>query len=433
MLNKIREKSFWLIDKIFNSNQITKNINEIKLINNSSMSENINQIYQINLTNILKHASNKSEFYKDLDFSSLKNFPVINKTIINKDHSKFLTSNSDNLFKTTTSGSTGTPLIIYQDKVKRDRHKADNIYFNEFSGLKIGSKLYYFRVWNKKNSKNFLTKWFQNIEMVDISLMTTESLDKLLNIMINDTSEKSILSFASSLDVLKNHCYNMKVDLTHLQLKCIISMSEALATDTRKFLEENIMCNVVSRYSNMENGFIAQQKVDSSDYLINQASFLVETLELDSDTPVMDNKMGRIVVTDLFNYGMPIIRYDTGDIGIKGVDENDKPILKSIEGRRIDFITNTNGELLSPHIITNSMWFFAEELNQFQFIQKTSKEYTLKLNMKKLDNKIHINKIQDKLIPFLGKDAILEIEYVNEIPLLDSGKRKKVVNLMTKK
>lgn len=430
MLNKLRKKYFWFLDRLFNNNTILENLNEIKLINDSFVSGGADKRIQKNMASILKHAVLNSNFYKNIDYNHLNNFPIINKTIINKNHSDFLTVETDELFKTTTSGSTGTPLIIYQDKVKRNRHSADMIYFNELAGFIFGTKLYYFRVWNKKNSKNLLNNFLQNLEMIDISTMSTNVLDGLLEKMINDSRDKSILSFASSLDVLKNHCFDKNVNLSELKLKCIISMSEELSSDTREFLEKELQCNVVSRYSNMENGFIAQQKNNSPHYKINRASFHVEILKMDVDEPVENNAMGRIVVTDLFNYGMPIIRYDTGDIGVKSIDEKNHPILKSIEGRRVDFISNTKGELLSPHTITNSMWFFADEINQFQFIQNDSKRYTLKLNMKKKEATISQSEILNIFIPYLGKDAIIEIDYVDEIPLLSSGKRKKVVNEM---
>src|SRR5690606_23498111 len=104
--------------------------------------EYADKMIQINLSNILKHAAQNADFYKSIDYKDLNNFPVINKTVINENSSLFLTSDSNKLFKTTTSGSTGTPLIIYQDTIKRARHSADMIYFNEMAGYVLGSKLY---------------------------------------------------------------------------------------------------------------------------------------------------------------------------------------------------------------------------------------------------------------------------------------------------
>jgi phenylacetate-CoA ligase len=126
---------------------------------------------------------------------------------------------------------------------------------------------------------------------------------------------------------------------------------------------------------------------------------------------------------------MPLIRYDTGDLA--RISQKAKcslltPVFTKIEGRRVDFIYNTNNNLLSPHVITNTMWKFTEVV-QFQFIQNTEKEYHFKLNCvlnKLADENLLISEIKK----YVGNDAIISIEYVDEIPLLSSGKRKKIIN-----
>lgn len=109
---------------------------------------------------------------------------------------------------------------------------------------------------------------------------------------------------------------------------------------------------------------------------------------------------------------------------------NGSVILKSIEGRKIDFIYDVNGNVLSPHVITNTMWFFANEVNQFQFIQHDLNNYEIKINLKKSDTVFLAEKLNKHLKTYLGDDANIKQTFVDEIPVLSSGKRKKVVNLM---
>ena len=212
-----------------------------------------------------------------------------------------------------------------------------------------------------------------------------------------------------------------------------MTMSEPITDYAKQLLEDYFSCPVVSRYSNMENGFIAQQEPGEFIYKINHASFYVEILDINDDKVLVEGKLGRIVITDLFNYAMPLIRYDTGDLGIlkNEIDINNKsngPYLLNIEGRKVDFITNTKGQILSPHSITNTMWKFSDVL-QFQFIQIETKKYIIKINIdaERYDKEEIL--IAD-LKKYLGNDALIEVEIVHEIPLLASGKRKKIVNLM---
>ena len=66
-------------------------------------------------------------------------------------------------FEVSTSGSTGTPFKVLQDKNKKDRNVADTIYFGEKSGYELGHKLFYLRAWSSLIKKNSVTVFFQNI------------------------------------------------------------------------------------------------------------------------------------------------------------------------------------------------------------------------------------------------------------------------------
>jgi phenylacetate-CoA ligase len=179
----------------------------------------------------------------------------------------------------------------------------------------------------------------------------------------------------------------------------------------------------------MENGFIAQQCIEeNNEYHINTASFHIELLAMDEDNPAQPGEMGRVVITDLFNYAMPLIRYDTGDIATMQTDSScslKTPVFKSIEGRRMDFIYSSAGHLLSPGVITNTMWKYP--VRQFQFIQQSEKEYCMKLNPNK-QGRPDEKKLLSELKNYLGQDAVISFDYVDEIPVLASGKRKKIVN-----
>ena len=381
------------------------------------------------LLNILNHALNTVPFYKDLDrVPDIQSFPIVNKNIINENRDLFLSSSFDinKLSKTTTSGSTGTPFTVFKDKRKLARHKAENIFFTELCGSDIGEVLYYLRVWNNVNKKSRIEQFLMNIKPVEISNLSEDTIENLLKKISIEKGQKSMLGFGSSLEeiarYIKRRYPNEK--MVGNSLNAIQVMSETISDDAINTLEQYFKCKVLSRYSNMENGFIAHQVPNKgASYQINHGSFLVEILKLHEDKPVNENEIGRIVVTDFFNYGMPLIRYDTGDLASFEMKGDQGMVLNNIEGRVVDSIYNTKGELLSPHSITNLMWNYAD-IRQFQFIQKGKKVYKILLNAEEPYHKVE-DMIAD-IKKYLGSDAEVIIEYVHEIPLLLSGKRKKV-------
>ena len=436
ILNYLRKYSFWMIDSL-KGGTIYNHYKDIKhQYNNYHLKESVLKRTK-NLNNLLRHATNTVEFYKNIDdVYGLSSFPIINKNIIKENIKDFISIEYQNkkLYSTTTSGSTGTPFTVYRDLNKIKRHQAENIYFSELAGYNLGSKLYYLRVWNEVNKKSYLTKLFQNIEMIEISNLSDFSINNFLDKLHEDKEIKSMLSFASSLEVIARHIEKQKTS-SHKKsnMSCIIAMSEPITDHAKRVIENYFACPVISRYSNMENGFIAQQEPHGSIFKINHASFYIEILDLNEDKVIENGKLGRIVITDLFNYAMPLIRYDTGDLGILKIETDNKdksngPYLLNIEGRIVDFITNTKGQILSPHSITNTMWKFSEIL-QFQFIQIETKKYIIKINIDAERYDMEEILIAD-LKKYLGDDASIELVIVHEIPMLASGKRKKIVNLV---
>jgi len=167
---------------------------------------------------------------------------------------------------------------------------------------------------------------------------------------------------------------------------------------------------------------------ENNEFHLNTASYVFEILKLGKDEPIEDGELGRIVVTDLYNYGMPIIRYDTGDLGIKKSSSNcsfNTPVFTSVEGRRMDMIFDTKGEIISSFTITNNLWRYPE-IVQYQFIQTGEKEYEFILNLE--EEFPREQELIEEFKEYLGLDAIIKVSYVDGIPLLNSGKRKKVIN-----
>jgi phenylacetate-CoA ligase len=384
------------------------------------------------LRDILRHAAATTDFYAPFrDHASLADFPVVDKGLIKERKEAFLAAPREKgLFATTTSGSTGTPFTVYQDRDKRARHQADTLYYCDRAGYAPGTRLHYLRVWNSLNRKSPFSKFMQNMVTHEIGSLGEEALGALCGALRADRTPSSILAFASTYEALCRYLEKHPEALRGVRARSVMAMSEALPEACKAKLREAFSCPVVCRYSNMENGFLAQQcREENNEYHLNWASYHIELLALDGDRPVPPGTMGRIVVTDLFNRAMPLIRYDTGDTGI--LAETSRcgrpwPILEKVEGRRVDFLYDTQGRLKSPHIITNTMWSYPE-VTQFQFVQEDAGRYTMRLNCPgrffgrdaELRRDLHAH---------LGADASIKVELVDEIPLLASGKRKKILN-----
>lgn len=424
-LQPLRKYSFWIFDSLKGS-PIRKHFYEVRSVIQSPKSSDS----EINLSKILSHSIQTTKFYKSLSpASKLEDFPVINKAIIRESFDSFLSDKFDvsELIPVVTSGSTGTPFKTYHDKNKKLRNNADTIFFASRAGFTVGDRLIYMKIFARQKMASPFHYWMQNIVPVDVIKLNDAQIAELIGQMEKSGSSFGFLGYSSALELVckyleKNRTVKVKADV-----KSIISMSESLNEYTKETTKKYFGISAVSRYSNLENGILAQQEPDGSGrYLLNTASYVVEILKMDSDETAEPGKPGRIVVTDLFNYGMPMIRYDTGDIGTFSKEsDNGNKYLSSIEGRKLDLLYDTSGNLVSSYIVYKNMWQYTE-IAQYQLIQEGEKEYTFKINAEGAFTKEA--RLVDEFREYLGKDAVFTVEYVSEIPLLDSGKRRKIVN-----
>lgn len=382
------------------------------------------------LAKLLEHTVTTVPFYGSLKEGLPANFPIVDKSIIRESSDTFLSSQftGSELIESITSGSTGTPFRIFQDKNKKLRNYADTIYFAQLAGYKIGHRLIYLKIWVREKMKSNLNYRLQNIVPVDVIRFSDDEISRLINRMERDRSTFGLLGYASALELICRYLERTGHGPVRANVKSIIAISETLEEHTRTRLERYFGVPPVSRYSNLENGIIAQELPGRPGrYLVNSASYHVEVLKMDSDDPAAEGEMGRIVVTDLFNYAMPMIRYDTGDVGSMVRDEKEpwKRYLTNVEGRKLDLLYDTSGNLVSSYIVYKNMWQYTE-IEQYQLIQENRSVYTFRINCRKPFTR------EDQLISefkrYLGADADFRIEYVSEIPLLASGKRKKIVN-----
>lgn len=384
---------------------------------------NSNQNQQIR--EILEYASTHCEAYKGLPPEDLSTWPVMNKLRMMEDGVLSHEFKREKLHRMMTSGSTGVPFECFQNSRKRKQLLAENLVMSGMVGYQVGNPLIYARIWGRMNKRPWWVHWAQNVFPLDISMQNHSTMEKLIR-QANAT-HSSLLGYASFYDAFVQ--YLRDHDLYTNPFQSAISISETLGPSTQEEFRKRTGTHLYARYSNMENGIIAQQIPGSGHaYVINTASYFIEILDFEKDEPVSMGQKGRIILTDLYNRAMPFIRYDTGDVGaIQYWERSNQLVFTQIEGRRIDQIFNSSGEMISPHTITIMMWEFPQ-IKQYQLIQESYTDFTIKLNAD--PTQLNINLFLQTLKEIIGKETNVSYEWVNEIPFLASGKRKKFVNNM---
>lgn len=431
-MKNIRYYAFWFFDFLKGS-PIRKHYKEIKTVFYDK--EEAEELKERLLFNILSYAVNNTEFYKKYDPNVLKDFPVIDKsdiiTHMEEMFSKEYSDKKQQLKTMATSGSSGTPFKIYQDSNKVLRNKADVIFFYMIGNYNVGDRMYYLRVWTEMNRKSKATLIKENFRMLDSSNLDTIGTNNFIKTIAADKSEKVILAYASSMMALLN---NFKKGVTiDWHIKSIFTGAEELPIQVKREVQAVFKCPVMSRYSNQENGMLAQQPLSGEDYFeMNAGSYFFEFLKLDSNEPAMAMEEARIVITDLFNRAVPMIRYDTGDVGIYNYIQDKsgrkKKVLDKIIGRKNDYLYSNQQERLSPYTVINLMWAYTE-IKQFQLVQEDFNKVTLKLVYRDGNRNLDLEKhLEKELLQIFGAETKLLVQNLENIPIEKTGKRKYIIS-----
>lgn len=404
-------------------------LKKLKEVNKREIVEGVTEDYrERRVQALLEYAKCHSPYYRENpQWKTLSDFPVLTKGDFIENYDKILVDNSGeqgNLYRLSTSGSTGTPFTVLCDGDKMNRVNMNFISCMELNGFRMGMKRGEFRAWIKgKNTISMWKSFKNNLIMVDISNMGEEALEKICR----DIEKKKIqvlVSYSSALVALSQYLKKTERDISKWKVEMIFSMGEALPDGTYDLLKEIFGFSPVRSYGNNENGFIAIQLDEEKEYTIDLYNFYTEILKMDSDEPAEPGELGRIVVTDYYNKTFPMIRYDTGDTGKMRIYKDEKGRVHGkfleIYGRRGSLMYNCQGEPLSIHVFMNILLNFEGVVYQAKCIQWEKKKYELLINADR--EKLKIEEVLAAYRKYLGEEAQIQVTYVEEIPVQSSGK-----------
>ena len=358
--------------------------------------------------------------------AALCDFPVLNKSILRSERDRLTSNlaNQDELIRVTTSGSSGEPFEWFHDAGKRRRKLADLLYFNTVAGYRLGMKHALIRA----TSKGKLIQWAQNQVWVDPT-QCDEPFKAGLREQLLNNSIRVVIGYPSVMADVAEYCKRKGDSSSDFPLSLYVVTSEIVTEDQRDLIREVFDCTIVSRYATEEFGILAQSDERCQEFAINTGSVIVEILKLDSDLPAQAGEVGRVVVTDLYQQAMPLIRYDIGDLAVANEDScPDLGVshLHSLEGKTAHMITNQDGKSVAPLSILVAFKDF-EGVQEFQFAQLGHGRYQLRVCP---EDAVIQAKVSSRLENILGVGAEIEIKAMPFIPKQISGKRPVVVNEM---
>jgi len=242
-----------------------------------------------------------------------------------------------------------------------------------------------------------------------------------------------VRGYASSVYLMAKFMLEEKID--YIRPRAVITSAETLFDPMRRTIEEAFGCPVFDYYGSREVGAIAGECEEHNGYHITAENVVLEFVK--EGEHVTAGERGLILVTSLRNFGMPFIRYKIGDVGIPS-DENCNcgrglPLMSSIEGRMSDFMAVYDPNLgrvvpVGPVYPIMLYALMSIPLKNVRIIQESLKKVIVKAVKDKGYSPKHTDLIISNLQRFLGTDITVEIDFVDSLPPMPSGKRSAFVS-----
>ncbi|HAR63207.1 MAG: hypothetical protein DKM50_08375 [Candidatus Margulisiibacteriota bacterium] len=410
-----------------------KNLHQNQLIHHSERSTI--ERFQLDKLKKLLYVAQKAPYYnvfiknlkkpiENITITDLKKFPILTKEIIRSEGRNMLTNNQKKLIPITTSGSTGTPLLFYQDTDYQKHVWSTNMIINEMCGWYYGARLA--RIWGcmPKTSKLLLNckDYIQNTRFYNIAELSEKKIEAY-HLDMSKFKPEIISSYTSSIYLIAKYLEARKIKPNYPKI-AISTSCETLYPHMRRTIEGVFGVKIFDRYGSREVNGIASECEAHSGLHIFVENVVVECLDPITGEEVID-KPGEIIVTDLNNYGMPFIRYRVGDVGIATKQicscGRNSLMFKQIMGRDTDFLTLKNGSVYDVDHFTHK-FFDIQGVKEFQFCQDTIETFTISIVTDNSNNQQIIDKVKKEISDVLGHGSSLDVKVVDSIPKPANGK-----------
>lgn len=307
------------------------------------------------LSKVLDHCFENVPFYKTCykrrnikrtdiqSLADLQKLPVIHKRDVFQFHDQFKAARFKryNPKKLHTSGTTGSPLIIYWDQQSNIMELLCQWRHFSWFGYHLGDP--FLDIGNFKGHLNKPVEWNWQCR----GLLTS----------IRFWNENNIREFAYTLSKYKIkfwrgnpsalyelcECFS-KANIQDVKPDFIITIGETLLPFQKEFIEKWANCPVRINYGLLEHTALICQCPEEQNHIAWEYG-IVEIVK-DDGTPAKPGEEGRVVSTGLHNKAFPLLRYDTGDFAVRSEKAcpcgRTMPILKNMTGRLYDHVLDAN-------------------------------------------------------------------------------------------
>jgi phenylacetate-CoA ligase len=326
-----------------------------------------------------------------------------------------------------TGGSSGKPLRFAMDRRRYFSRVAATYRHDRWAGWDFGRRTAV--IWGHPQAFRHRPTWRQRLRhrlfdtqiALDSSSLTAESMAGFVT-ALRAYRPTVLIGYANSVYLFARFLQARGLDLP--APRSIITSAEVLGPERRRVIEDCFGCPVFDRYGSRETSVIASE-CEAHEGLHICAEHLVVEVER-GGKPAGPGEHGRILITDLSNLALPMIRYRNEDLGVpldgpcacgRGL-----PRMAMAAGRETDFLVTPAGQLVSGVTLATYLTANAPGIQQAQLLQERPEEFTVRLVAGSAYGPETEDFFRRQIPKFVGAEMAWRLELVDRIEPLPSGK-----------
>lgn len=303
------------------------------------------------LRKIVSHARENIPYYQEkipLEINRLadiRNIPLLDKDELRNHSKEFMWNKGLHQRLKTSGGSTGAPISLLKDSSGMSQEMAATWRGYNWAGVNIGDRQA--RFWGlprgtREKWRSRLIDFVCNRIRITAFNYDRESFEKAHQKLIRFKPDY----FYGYVSIIREFAQFLEDAGKSLPVKTVITTSEVLSDTDRELISRVFQAKVFDEYGCGEVGTIAHECELGGRHL-NSENVLIEIIN-EKGEPVEEGTPGEIVVTDLTNFSMPLLRYRIKDWA--SISRGDclcgrsLPILQKIHGRQYDSLENSLGK-----------------------------------------------------------------------------------------
>lgn len=386
------------------------------------------------LDRLLRFARDHVPYYRDLlaecdaPLDRFSRIPILEKEMVWDNLERLLADDlaaRDWYFKST-GGSTGIPQQFVLDREFQLWERAASTYFfREFIGVDY-INVPTVRFWKINSdppysewSLPFKAKmWLKGKVTLNSMILTRRAMESYVHI-INKLKPVVIRGYSAAMFRVAQFIKEKNLRVHSPRFIC--NNADKLHPHVREILEDVFKAKVFDLYATKEVGPIGGTCGKDTLHLF---PFNVKVEVVDREgAPVPTGESGRIIVTNLHNLAMPLLRYDTGDLGALGGEcscDSPLPAIKELQGRTMSQFKTREGTMVHGSLmmgLLNRPW-----VREYYILQEDFDRFQIQFVRKKTPVEANVEEIHQKIRALFGKDCRIDWQEVDEIPLTGGGK-----------